>query len=305
MGYKVKLPLFEGPFDLLVYLIENARMDIYDIRVSEITAQYLEYIENMQQMDVSVSSEFMVLAAELIELKSRMLLPRQSADPDQAPPEDPRSELVERLLEYKRYKELAAELGERAEKNALIYEKPQEDISAYLENPDIYLSLTVENFVSAFELFLQKERRVAEVKAHYQRIEREVHARNILLHGHYDSASGKYGVLAEVRVGAVGHNAIDVDVICTHIEHAHARGDIDLSLFTGRPYVVAVDGVHAVQGTLCYHGLGSHYAFLNGLEDELNVAAELVPVLLKYLRRAQQHGDVGVVAAGMHDARGL
>ena len=74
MAYKVKLQAFEGPFDLLVYLIENARMSIYDIRVSEITAQYIAYIEEMQRMDVTVSSEFMVLAAELIELKSRMLL---------------------------------------------------------------------------------------------------------------------------------------------------------------------------------------------------------------------------------------
>ena len=100
MGYKVKLQAFEGPFDLLVYLIESARMDIYDIRVSEITAQYLEYIGNMQQMDVAVSSEFMVLAAELIELKSRMLLPRQPVEEGGTEPEDPRSELVARLLEY-------------------------------------------------------------------------------------------------------------------------------------------------------------------------------------------------------------
>ncbi|MCR4711728.1 MAG: segregation/condensation protein A [Clostridia bacterium] len=173
MSYKVSLPLFEGPFDLLVYLIENARMNIYDIQISEITEQYLAYLEKMQEQDVAVAADFMVLAATLIDIKARMILPRnQDLPPDEAEP-DPRSELVERLLEYKRYKELAAVLGERAEKNALIYEKPQEDISVYLENPDIYLSLTVENFVSAFELFLQKERRVAEVKAHYQRIERE------------------------------------------------------------------------------------------------------------------------------------
>ena len=76
MGYKVKLSQFEGPFDLLVYLIEHAKMNIYDIRVSEITTQYLAYIEQMQRQDITVGSEFMVLAAELIELKSRMLLPR-------------------------------------------------------------------------------------------------------------------------------------------------------------------------------------------------------------------------------------
>ena len=75
MSYKVRLSMFEGPFDLLVYLIENARMSIYDIRISEITSQYLEYMENMKKRNVSISAEFMVLAAELIEIKSRMMLP--------------------------------------------------------------------------------------------------------------------------------------------------------------------------------------------------------------------------------------
>lgn len=173
MGYKVKLPLFEGPFDLLVYLIESARMDIYDIRVSEITAQYLEYIENMQQMDVSVSSEFMVLAAELIELKSRMLLPRQSADPDQAPPEDPRSELVARILEYKTFKTLSGYLSEREEHGFMVREKPQEDISQYLESPDEYLTLEMGQFVQAFNAFLLRKKRVEEIRTRYERIERE------------------------------------------------------------------------------------------------------------------------------------
>ena len=82
--YKVKLDIFEGPFDLLVYLIERARMSIFDIQVSEITTQYLAYIEELKAQDVSVAQEFMVLAAELIELKSRMLLPIEAESQETA-----------------------------------------------------------------------------------------------------------------------------------------------------------------------------------------------------------------------------
>jgi len=76
MSYKVKLQTFEGPFDLLVYLIENAQMSIYDIEIKSITGQYLEYIKAMQEMDIAVATEFMVLASSLIEIKSKMILPR-------------------------------------------------------------------------------------------------------------------------------------------------------------------------------------------------------------------------------------
>ena len=100
MGYRVKLNVFEGPFDLLVYLIEHAQMSIYDIRISEITSQYLSYVEDMRKADVNVSSEFMVLAAALLEIKSRMLLPRKTEDSGSGQvSEDPRTELVEKLVE--------------------------------------------------------------------------------------------------------------------------------------------------------------------------------------------------------------
>lgn len=173
MSYKVSIPVFEGPLDLLVYLIENAKMSIYDIRISEITEQYLTYLDNMREMDINIAAEFMVLAATLIDIKSRMLLPRAEMQEDGELPEDPREALVGRILEYKRYKELSAMLGERAERSSLCFEKPQEDISEYTENPDEVLSLSLDKFVSAFKLFLQRERRVAEVKRHYQRVERE------------------------------------------------------------------------------------------------------------------------------------
>ena len=173
MSYKVSLQAFEGPFDLLVYLIENAQMDIFDLRISEITNQYLAYIEEMKAMDVNVATEFMVLAATLIDIKSRMILPRTTIEGEIILEEDPRSELVERLMEYKKYKKGAEILQEREEAMCGVYEKPQEDISEYLNQPDEYLSLDIKKFASAFDLFLRKKKREEDVRAHYTRIERE------------------------------------------------------------------------------------------------------------------------------------
>lgn len=173
MAYKVRLNVFEGPFDLLVYLIENAEMSIYDIQVSEITKQYMEYIENMQKMDVVLAGEFMVLAATLIEIKSKMLLPRIKHEDDAESLEDPRSELVQKLLEYKRYKAAAEFLEAQEEKNLQIYTKPHEDLTIYTKEPDIYLNLDLTQFVKAFNLFLEKKKRIEEVRKQYAVVERQ------------------------------------------------------------------------------------------------------------------------------------
>ena len=173
MSYKVSIPAFEGPFDLLVYLIENAEMNIYDIQISEITKQYMEYVNNMKEMDFNISAEFMVLAATLLDIKSKMILPRISESGEVMVEEDPRSELVERLIEYKKFKRAADILKEREELSMCVMEKPQEDISEYVDNPDEILSLDIERFASAFNLFLRKKKREEEVRAHYSRVERE------------------------------------------------------------------------------------------------------------------------------------
>ena len=173
MSYKVRLQSFEGPFDLLVYLIENAEMSIYDIRISEITNQYLEYIKAMEESDINVATEFMVLASTLIEIKSKMILPRMSIEGQVMEEEDPRTGLVERILEYKRFKKAAEILQEKEERSQHIFEKPQEDISGYLDNPDEYLSLDLKQFASAFSLFIQKKQKVEAGRKHYTRIERE------------------------------------------------------------------------------------------------------------------------------------
>ena len=170
MSYKVKLQSFEGPFDLLVYLIENAEMSIYDIEISQITSQYLEYIKAMEEMDIAVSTEFMVLASSLIEIKSKTKLPRVSTGVDGVVEEDPRDELVSRILEYKRFKKAAEVLKEQEELSENIFFKPQEDLSEYINNPDEYLSLDLKQFANAFTAFIDKKQRVEAVRKHYTRI---------------------------------------------------------------------------------------------------------------------------------------
>lgn len=171
--YKVRIDKFEGPFDLLVYLLENAKMDIYDIRVAEITEQYIDYLREMEDMNIEVGSEFIVLAAVLIRLKSRMLLPRISETGEVMIDEDPRLELRTQLLEYVRTKKIAEMLQTREEYYASIYAKPAEDMSQYLDNPDELLRADEDQFVRAFLLFLEKKRRVAEVERRYHHVRRE------------------------------------------------------------------------------------------------------------------------------------
>ena len=112
MTYKVKLDTFEGPLDLLLYLIQKEEVDIYDIPIAKITDQYLEYLELLKLLDLSIAGEFLVMAATLMHIKSKMLLPPEPVEGAELPEEDPRAELVRRLLEYKKFKEAASELSQ-------------------------------------------------------------------------------------------------------------------------------------------------------------------------------------------------
>ena len=170
--YKVRIDKFEGPFDLLVYLLENARMDIYDIKVAEITEQYIDYLKEMEDLNIEVDTEFIVLAAVLIRLKSHMLLPRMNEEGELEIIEDPRLELQGRLIEYMRTKKAAEFLQEAEEYNLAIHEKPAEDMSQYLEEPDEILKASDEQLVNAFILFLTRKKKVEEVSRRYQRVRR-------------------------------------------------------------------------------------------------------------------------------------
>ncbi len=113
--YRVQLDIYNGPLDLLLFLIRKEEVDIYDIPIAKITDQYLEYVNLLKEMDPNLASEFLVLAATLMEIKSRMLLPRATEEDENEDPIDPRSELVRQLLEYKRFKDAAGWLAEAAE----------------------------------------------------------------------------------------------------------------------------------------------------------------------------------------------
>lgn len=113
MSITIQLPKFEGPLDLLLYLIRKEEMDIFDIKINEITSQYLEYIKIMKELDLEVAGEFVAMAATLIHIKSRMLLPQYNEAGEVVESEDPRKELVQKLLEYEKYKEAAKALYDR------------------------------------------------------------------------------------------------------------------------------------------------------------------------------------------------
>ena len=134
MDLTVKLQVFEGPLDLLLHLLEKNKVNIYDIPIVEITAQYMEYIAEMKRQDLDVLSEFLVMAATLIDIKSRMLLP---SDPDsEEEQEDPRAELVQQLLEYKMYKCMAYELKDRQmDAQRVMFKEPTipDEVLAYEE----------------------------------------------------------------------------------------------------------------------------------------------------------------------------
>lgn len=136
MVYSVKTEAFEGPLDLLLHLIKQLEIDIYDIPVADITEQYLEYIHLMQHFELDVASEYLVMAASLIEMKSHMLLPKQENDLDRLDEEwddeeDPRDELIRQLIDYRQYKQLAEILQDKAKNQSLYYYKPLSDYAQY------------------------------------------------------------------------------------------------------------------------------------------------------------------------------
>ena len=174
MNYKVRLDIFEGPFDLLVYLIERAKMSIYDIQISEITTQYMDYVKGMEDLDIELAQDFMVLAAELIQIKTRILLPSEKVkDGELVVEEDPRAELVQRILEYKQFKEMAYFLSQQEEITSHVHEKPAEDLSVYAGEPEEIISGSLNEFAQAFMEFILKKQRIEEMHKVYERIERQ------------------------------------------------------------------------------------------------------------------------------------
>jgi segregation and condensation protein A len=155
MSYKIKLEIFEGPLDLLLYLVKKDHLNIYDIPISKVTEQYLAYIELMRMLDLNIAGEFLVMAATLLQIKSKMLLPAQEALA-QEEEEDPREELVRRLLEYERFKEIAETLRQKEVSQQEIFKraKPQ-DLDELPRETEVYFEASIFDLISAFTKALQ------------------------------------------------------------------------------------------------------------------------------------------------------
>ncbi len=143
----IKIDKFEGPFDLLFHLIEKNKIDIYDIPINEITDQYMDYLYSMQEMDLEIASEFLVMAATLLHIKSKMLLPDPKEKQEEEP--DPREELVTRLVEYRKYKDFSKVLKEREEEWQKIYYKLPEVVE--IKREDEILELSPEKLKTVYE----------------------------------------------------------------------------------------------------------------------------------------------------------
>ena len=178
MGIPVKLEVFEGPLDLLLHLIDKNKIDIYDIPIVEITNQYMEYIRNMQKEDLNIMSEFLVMAATLLDIKCRMLLPKEVNEEGEE--EDPRQELVEQLLEYKMYKFMSYELKDRElDGDRVMYKSATipDEVKGYVPpvNLDELLGdLTLVQLNRIFkEVMKRQESKVDPVRSKFGKIEKE------------------------------------------------------------------------------------------------------------------------------------
>lgn len=157
MEYKVVINDFEGPLDLLLHLIKESNIDIFDIRIEEITKQYFDFIHKMEEMNLNIASEYLIMAAELIEMKSNTLLPRKVDAIDDSYEEDPREQLIERLLAYQQYKELSLKLKEMEEIRKEVYTKIPTDLSAFEERKKIEEDISVDLLMQAFQKLLEKK----------------------------------------------------------------------------------------------------------------------------------------------------
>lgn len=155
--YSVKLHDFEGPMDLLLFFIKRDELDIYNIPIARITKEFMEYLHYMQELDLEVAGEFMVVAAELMQIKVKMLLP---PEPGEAEEEDPRANLIKRLVEYKRFKEVAMEMSRREDERRKIfsrgYRAADEHVSVEETAEDIMRDVTLFDLIASFKFAVDR-----------------------------------------------------------------------------------------------------------------------------------------------------
>lgn len=178
MALSVKLQAFEGPLDLLLHLIDKNKIDIYDIPIVEITEQYLDYIKQMDTADMNIMSEFLVMAATLLDIKCRMLLPKEVNEEGEE--EDPRAELVQKLLEYKMYKYMSYELKDKqVDASHFMYKKPTlpkdvEDYEEPIDYEELLGDVTLQKLNQIFKSMMKKQvDKIDPIRSQFGRIEKD------------------------------------------------------------------------------------------------------------------------------------
>lgn len=155
----LKIDDFEGPYDLLLHLIKEKKMDLLNLKLEVIVDEYLNYIHKMQEMNLNIASSYLVMSSELIEMKSRLLLPRNVEENDEEE-EDPKEELVNRLIEYQKYKDLTEDFKELEEERKQIYTKLPENLQEYKETDKVInnSNITLDDLLKAFQNFLERKK---------------------------------------------------------------------------------------------------------------------------------------------------
>lgn len=157
MNYEVKIDSFEGPLDLLLHLVKESKMEIWDISILDITSQYLNYIHAMESLNLNIASEYLVMASELLEMKSKMLLPRHQDEVEEEE-ENPEEVLIQRLLEYQKYKEMTKDFKKLEELRQEIYTKTPESLKEYAEEGTVVSSdVSLDDLINAFQKFLKRQ----------------------------------------------------------------------------------------------------------------------------------------------------
>lgn len=257
MGIPVKLEVFEGPLDLLLHLIEKNKVDIYDIPIVLITEQYLDYVRQMDTKDMDVMSEFLVMAATLVRIKSKMLLPPEEEEEEEF--EDPRQELVERILEYKMYKYASFELKDRqVDAGKMIFKEPSipDEIKDFKEDVpinELLNDVTLAKLQGIFNSVMKKQvDKIDPIRSKFGEIEKE----EISLEDHIvflenyakerntfsfrkllENGSGKtyvivtfLGILEMMKMGklSIEQKNIFDDILITYIGQADGQGEKEL-----------------------------------------------------------------------------
>lgn len=156
MDYCFTIDKFSGPLDLLLHLIKESNIDIYDIKIEQITSQYLDYIKKMQDLNLNIASSYLVMAAELIEMKASLLLPKPEIEKDEYE-EDPKERLIKRLIEYKNYKNLVSTLQDLEIERQQYFTKSPSDISDFEISGKLDDNIGIDDLIKAFEKFLNRQ----------------------------------------------------------------------------------------------------------------------------------------------------